>query len=148
MQMPNQITNLINAGVGLGRIQSFLDADEMNPLPLQPPGAWGETAAEIKHGTFFWESGVLSGHALINTCFGCHRCQLCPRRNGDAFFGNGSATQAQDAPPITTGPPWTQALICGKRAFRVQLSPACLHVAGLRRFIVCAALALCVEHGQ
>ncbi|KAK9847067.1 hypothetical protein WJX84_012280 [Apatococcus fuscideae] len=57
MQMPNQITNLINAGVGLGRIQSFLDADEMNPLPLEPPAAWGETAAEIKHGTFFWESG-------------------------------------------------------------------------------------------
>lgn len=60
MQLPNQITNVINAGVGLGRLQAFLDADEMTPLPLEPPGAWGETAAEIKHGTFFWESGVLS----------------------------------------------------------------------------------------
>ncbi len=58
MQMPNQITNLINAGVGLTRIQNFLDADEMDPLPLEAPGGRGETAAEISNGTFFWESGT------------------------------------------------------------------------------------------
>lgn len=68
MQLPNQITNVINAGVGLGRLQAFLDADEMTPLPLEPPGAWGETAAEIKHGTFFWESGVLSATPAFPSC--------------------------------------------------------------------------------
>ncbi len=42
-QLPQLISQVINARVALNRIQAFLAADEQPDLPLQPPVAPGES---------------------------------------------------------------------------------------------------------
>ena len=47
-QLPQLISQVINARVALNRIQAFLAADEQPDLPLQPPVPEGEAQSALE----------------------------------------------------------------------------------------------------
>lgn len=51
LMLPSQIMNLIQASIGIRRIQSFLDAEEMDQEEILPGGP---VAIRIRDGTFTW----------------------------------------------------------------------------------------------
>lgn len=58
IMFPSQIQNIINAQISFGRIQKFMEAEEMHPESIRKPAmtADANVAVQLKDGVFSWDA--------------------------------------------------------------------------------------------